>query len=166
MAESDRELRDRIEQLQAELASTRGKLERSEQSLTELTEQLSTAQRERERTVKELEKTRSDAADAQAAFEHAVKQVDRAKRQSRELAPVKKRPEPPEGPVRNLGITPDKGELRTRFVFGTLAGLIGGFFLFARTMTDFPTLGEVGLILAAGLVCGYLARQWGDHFWR
>lgn len=65
----------------------------------------------------------------------------------------------------NDGIRPDALELRIRFVCGALVGA----FLTAGTASINGSRSDLSLAfqaVAGGLVCGVLARQYGDRFWR
>jgi hypothetical protein len=163
---SDRELRDRIEQLQAELAAARASLSGSEQREAQLARELAEAQEQRGRAVSELERTRSEAADAQAAFEHLTKHLDRTSRDRRQLAAQLASAKQPEEARRsnwNLGIRPDFAELNIRSVAGGIFGLLAGL-LFAGRL-DLDLLPSLGVGLLGAVVNGYLAGKLGDRFW-
>lgn len=63
-----------------------------------------------------------------------------------------------------VDMKPDKSEKRIRFGCGFVFGLIVGFFFTLSHIIE--TWGGVILIaLSVAVVCGLLARRYGDDFW-
>lgn len=72
----------------------------------------------------------------------------------------------PDRLARNNSVPPDPTELRLRFGCGALVGgLAGG--LGAVPLFDGESLPLIGaMVILAALLCGVLARRWGDIFWQ
>jgi chromosome segregation ATPase len=165
MAGGERELRDTVERLQAELRAAKDELTRSRAEMARL-ELLST--REKHGRVRaEAERAAADAKarDADAAFQHALSQLERARKElkSSSAAPstaARNR----SGPLANDGIRPDDTEQKIRFAVGAVAGGFFGFYFAARLGLVSGVL-TLGVIVGSALVGGVLSWWYGDRYW-
>jgi hypothetical protein len=65
----------------------------------------------------------------------------------------------------NDGIPPNKFELRMRFGFGFVLGVVLGVTGWLQSMGPHSWLSVVLAALGSGLVSGTLARHYGDRYW-
>jgi hypothetical protein len=69
-------------------------------------------------------------------------------------------------PKRNSGFPILPGELNFRFGCGAIFGLVTGFIGAARWISSPTWLELIGYMVGNALICGWLAREFGDDFWR
>ena len=152
---SDRELRNRVEQLQTALQKAQLEGANGKDEIARLEAELAKQREARGQIAAELEVTRKAALDSDAAFDHVVKRL----RQNETAVVAVPRPSTA---LSNDGIPPTPLELWIRFGLGALFGAFVGIAMSSRVESSAVSW---MLILGSTAVTGLLARHYGDRFW-